>query len=240
MAVSSTPSGAHSHHGKTTQSLVPSEAIRLAKTASAGTKTDFRSLLASSLQESNYRAAAHNKRSSAAGAYQFTDRTWLDLVHRHGGELGHADAAARITEKGGTPSVADPQVRRRILALRSDTKFAGALAARYFDENRAHLGKSLGRPPTANEVSMAYLLGASGATRLIKAAQTTPTVSTSEIVPNAVRHNPSLFHNQDGSIKTAGEAVASLNNHFNAAAQRIDDAVGMNVSMLVPTDEEPS
>jgi hypothetical protein len=231
MALPTTSPGAHGHHVRTAHASVSSEAIRLAKAASAGTGTDFRSLLASGLQESHYDPTAQNRRSSAAGAFQFTDRTWLDLVHRHGAELGHADEAAQVTEKGGAPSVADPATRQRILALRSDTPFAGALAARYFDENRAHLAKSLGKEPSENEVRMAYLLGASGATHLIKAAETTPSVPSSHVVPSAVRRNPRLFHNKDGSVKTAAEAVASLNRHFDAAAERIDRAVEMKLSM---------
>lgn len=242
MAHPTTPSHSHSHvpghHHAAAQAPVPAEAVRLAKGAAAGTRTDFRALLASSLQESHYDAAAHNKRSSAAGAYQFTDRTWLDLVHRHGAELGHADAAAQVTEKNGAPNVANPETRRQILALRSDTKLAGGLAARYFDENRAHLAKTLGTQPTENEVSMAYLLGAKGATRLIKAAQATPSLSASHVVPSAVRHNPGLFRNHDGSVKTAGQAFASLNSHFDAAAKRVNSGIGTDVSLLLPVDDD--
>lgn len=233
MAHPITSSGHHSHKSGP---VLPAEAVRLAKTASAGTGTDFRSLLASSLQESHDDAGARNKRSSATGAFQFTERTWLDLVRRHGAELGHADAAGQITAKNGAISVATPQARARILALRSDTTFAGALAARYFDENRAHLAKSLERQPTENEVRMAYLLGASGATRLIKAAQSTPEVPASQLVPSAVSHNPGLFHNAGGSVKTASEAVASLNRHFDAALERVNGAVGTHVSLLPALD----
>src|SRR5438105_9463833 len=100
---------------------LPVEAVRSAKAAAAGTKTDFRSLLASSLAESRHDPAAHNSRSSAAGAFQFTERTWLSLVQRHGAALGQGEAAAKITVQDGKPSIADPADRAAILALRSDS-----------------------------------------------------------------------------------------------------------------------
>src|SRR6266851_8494283 len=142
---------------------LPIETIRAAREAGAGTKTDFKSLLASSLSESRHDPLAHNRRSSATGAFQFTERTWLDLMRRYGASLGQGDAAAKITVTGGKPGVADSADRAAILALRGDSKFAGALAARYSDENRAALAKNLGRKVSENEVRIAYLLGATGA-----------------------------------------------------------------------------
>jgi hypothetical protein len=214
-----------------------SELVRSAKAASSGTSTDFRSLLASSLSESNHNAQARNKRSSATGAYQFTERTWLDLVRRHGAELGVGDAAAKITVKNGAPSVANPADRTAILALRSDSNLAGSLAARYFDENRTALGKSLGRKPSENEVRMAFLLGASGASHLLKAAQSEPGVAVDKIVPGAVRANPSLFRNPGGAVKTASEAVVSLDQHFTAALHRASTAAGSQLSSLLVANE---
>lgn len=216
--------------------VLSTDTVRLAKAASAGTTTNFRSLLVSSLQESGNNAGAHNARSSATGAYQFTERTWLDLVRRHGAALGHADDAAQITVKSGAPVVADVPTRTNILALRSDTPFAGALAARYFEENRAGLAHNLGRPPSENEVRMAFLLGRNGASRLIKAAHNQPTLAADHVVPSAVRHNPGLFRNHDGTVKTAGEAAVSLGRHFDAAMQRVNGAVGTHVSALLPSD----
>ena len=83
----------HHHHAHAASPVpLPADEVRLAKEASAGTGTDFRALLASSLQESHYQSTARNARSSAAGAYQFTERTWLDLMRRHGPELGRSRA----------------------------------------------------------------------------------------------------------------------------------------------------
>jgi hypothetical protein len=216
----------------------PAGLVQQAKEAAAGTKTDFKTLLASSLAESRHNPHAKNPRSSAAGAYQFTERTWLDLLRRHGAELGYPDEAAKIHVAKGTPTVDDPADRKTLLALRSDTRLAGALAARYSDENRASLTRSLHRKASESEVRMAYLLGAAGAARVLKAAKANPNQPVDKLIPAAVRSNPTLFRNADGSMKTAGDAVASLERRFEAQAR----AVGRTkLSALepdgVPTDE---
>src|SRR5689334_8005406 len=105
----------HAHHAR---AALPQDAVRSAKAGAAGTGTDFKSLLASSLSESRYNPHARNPRSSAAGAFQFTERTWLDLVRRHGASVGRPDLASEITVKHGAPTVADPDKRKAILALR--------------------------------------------------------------------------------------------------------------------------
>lgn len=226
----------HSTELKASSAAAQSELVRSAKAASSGTSTDFRSLLASSLSESRHDPLARNKRSSATGAYQFTERTWLDLVRRHGAELGIGDVAAKITVKNGAPTVADAGGRATILALRSNSELAGSLAARYFDENRVALGKSLGRKPSENEVRMAYLLGASGAAHLLKAAKDHPGIGVDKIVPGAVHANPTLFRNSGGVVKTAGEAVASLDRHFTTALQRASTAAGPQLSFLLANE----
>ena len=220
---------------------LPSDVVRAAKTSAEGTNTDFKSLLASSLTESHHDPAAQNKRSTATGAYQMTERTWLDLMRRHGAEVGQADAASKITVVDGTPTVADPADRTAILALRSNSALAGSLAARYSDENRTHLGKLLGHTPTENQVRMAYLLGATGAARLLKAAQNQPDTTVDKLVPAAVRSNPGLFMLPGGGVKTASEAVASLERHFDNALHRVNSSISAKISdaspVGVPTDD---
>jgi hypothetical protein len=230
------PVARHTPRTLAASAAAQSELVRSAKAASSGTSTDFRSLLASSLSESRHDPLARNKRSSATGAYQFTERTWLDLVRRHGAELGIGDVAAKITVKDGAPTVANPTDRATILALRGNSDLAGGLAARYFDENRAALGKSLGRKPSENEVRMAYLLGAGGAGHLIKAAQARPGVGADTIVPGAVRANPTLFRDPGGAVKSAGEAVASLDRHFTAALQRVGAAASPQLSFVLANE----
>lgn len=228
-------------HATPVRLTLPSEVVRAAKASAEGTNTDFKSLLASSLSESHHNPLAHNKRSTATGAYQMTERTWLDLMRRHGAELGQADAASKITVVDGTPTVADPTERAEILGLRANSSLAGSLAARYSDENRTHLGKLLGHSPTENQVRMAYLLGAAGASRLIKAAQNEPDTTVDKLVPAAVHSNPGLFMQPGGGVKTASEAVAALERHFDSALHSVNRSISAKMSdaspVGVPTDD---
>jgi hypothetical protein len=226
------------HHTQTVQ--LPVGVERAARESAAGTKTDFKALLASSLSESRHDPQAHNKKSSATGAFQFTERTWLDLVRRYGSALGHGDEAGKITVTNGKPTVSDPADRTAILALRSDSGFAGSLAARYSDENRIALSKNLGRKVNENEVRIAYLLGATGAGRLLRAAQDHPTLTVDKIVPAAVRSNPRLFHQANGAVKTAGEAVVALDRHFTGEMNQIRNSVSRVSAAepaIVPVDD---
>ncbi len=89
---------------------------------------------------------------------------------------------------------------------------------------------------------IAYLLGATGASRLLRAAHDHPGLAVDKVVPSAVRSNPGLFHQANGSVKTAGEAVASLVRHFDGEMRQVKSVVGTRVSSaepaIVPVDDE--
>jgi hypothetical protein len=217
--------------------VAPPELVRAVTKAAASSGTGFKVLLASSLAESRYDSSAKNPRSSATGAFQFTERTWLDLIRRHGAQVGLGDVATLVRDNRGTPVVANSADRHHILSLRQNPTIAAQMAARYSDENRAALTRSLGRPVTDNEVRMAYLLGASGAGKLLSAAKNDPGRPADAVLPNAVKSNPTLFKNPDGRVRSAAEAVAALDQRFTQelARVRVADASGgaSQASLLV-------
>ncbi len=77
---------------------------------------------------------------------------------------------------------------------------------------------------------MAYLLGAAGASRLLKAAQNQPDTTVDKLVPAAVHSNPGLFMQPGGGVKTASEAVATLERHFDSALHRVNSSIGAKMS----------
>ncbi len=89
---------------------------------------------------------------------------------------------------------------------------------------------------------IAYLLGATGASRLLRAAHDHPAIGVDKVVPSAVRSNPGLFRQPNGAVKTAGEAVASLVRHFDGEMRQVKSAVGTRVSSaepaIVPVDDD--
>ncbi len=120
------------------------------------------------MAESSGRDTLKNSRSSALGPYQFIKGTFLYVTRRH------------FTER-----IAGLN-RTQILALRTDRKFSRQVVAQYTRELAAHLARN-GIATTYGNLRLAYLLGPSGATRVLQAKPTTPVrrlISRAAVVAN--------------------------------------------------------
>jgi hypothetical protein len=188
----------------------------------------FATLMSQADQESGLDVKARNRKSTATGPFQFIERTWLDLVRRHGSSFGLGDTANKITVVNGAPTVRDPALRKQILALREDPNISAGMAARYLSEGKERLGKALGRPASAIEGRIAYIMGPSGAARLISAAEKTPGAAARDILPSAAAANRNLFHDKRGHALSAADVVNRLTKRMAADegrfAQLEDDA----------------
>jgi hypothetical protein len=102
--------------------------------------------------ESNGDPNARNKRSSATGAAQFLDDTWLEAVRRHRRDLiqGRSDKEA--------------------LDLRRDPELAREITARVVEEYAAMLNKR-GLPITPGSLYLAYFAGPAGAVALLSSPE---------------------------------------------------------------------
>jgi hypothetical protein len=105
--------------------------------------------------ESSGRDTAANPRSTALGAFQFIESTFLAVAREY-----FAREVAELT---------DPSV----LALRTNRQCARQVAAAYCKVNAAHL-RQKGLKPTFAHLRLAYLLGAGGAAKVLKAPPKTP------------------------------------------------------------------
>ncbi|MAS41730.1 MAG: hypothetical protein CML43_01010 [Rhodobacteraceae bacterium] len=108
--------------------------------------------------ESGGRANAKNPGSSATGAGQFIDATWLDMIARH------------------RPDLAATRGRADILALRSDPALSREMTAAYALDNAAHLAAQ-GLEATEPNLYLAHFLGPGGATRALLADPDAPVTS---------------------------------------------------------------
>lgn len=185
--------------------------------ASASTGVDFAFLMAQAGQESSFQPDAKAGTSSASGLYQFVDSTWLSLVRDKGAQHGLGNLASQIDSTDNGPRVADPAMRRQILALRNDPTVAAAMAAEYAKMNGAQLQQELGHSVSSTDLYMAHFLGTSGAAKFLSALESTPNASGASLLPDAAAANRGVFYDASGSPRT----VAQIYNHF---ATRFGDA----------------
>lgn len=110
------------------------------------------------IAESNGDPNARNKRSSATGAAQFLNDTWLEAVRRHRRDLiqGRSD--------------------KEVLDLRRDAELAREITARLVEEYAAMLNKR-GLPITPGSLYLAHFAGPAGAVALLSGAETVDAAS---------------------------------------------------------------
>jgi hypothetical protein len=91
---------------------------------------------------------AKKKRSSATGAGQFLDGTWLEMIRLH------------------RPDLVEGRSEKDILDLRRDPELAREIATRFVEQNAAMLSKR-GLPVTPGTLYLAYFAGAAGAVAIL-------------------------------------------------------------------------
>lgn len=179
--------------------------------ASAQTGADFSYLLNTAMRESSLNCSAKSNTSSACGLFQFTQQTWLGTMKQSGASLGLGQYASAITQDAsGRYTVADPAVRKEILALRNDPQVSALMAGAYTAASKDRLESSLGRSVSQGELYIAHFLGAGGATKLISAAEDTPNARADVLFPEAAAANRSIFYDKAGQPKTVAEVYNNL------------------------------
>lgn len=158
--------------------------------ASQRTGVDFAYLMNQAKAESSYNPAAKAKTSSASGLFQFIERTWLDMVNRHGEKYGldayaeKIDANLRVSDRG---------TKQQILALRNDPQMASYMAAEFAAENKATLERRVGGDIGATEMYLAHFLGAAGASGFLSELRHNPMTIAADIMPAAASANRNVF-----------------------------------------------
>ena len=168
------------------------------KAASIRTGTDFSYLLGTAVKESGLDPQAQAKTSSARGAFQFIEQTWLGLVKSFGAAEGQGRLASAIETRNGLHSVSDAGVKQAILALRDDPGFSSVMAGHLTQMNAAALAADTGITPKAGDLYAAHVLGAKGAGDLLKALAANPAQSAAALFPQAAKANQALFYTKAG------------------------------------------
>lgn len=132
--------------------------------------------------ESGGKANAKNPNSSATGAGQFIESTWIDVLSRN------------------RPDIVKGKSRAEILALRTDPTLSKAMTEAYAIENCMGLFKS-GLPVTPQTAYLGHHFGLDGARKLLRAAPNTPVrnvLSAKDYAANSYLHG-----------KTVGQLIAN-------------------------------
>lgn len=141
--------------------------------------------------ESGGRADAKNPLSSATGAGQFIDSTWLAMVKKH------------------RPDIWGSSNRAEILAMRNDPALSRAMVNAYAKDNAEYLG-ARGVGASDDNLYLAHFLGPQGALSVIKANGST---SVASLLPaSVISANKSVLEG-----KTAGQVRAWAGRKMNAS-----------------------
>jgi hypothetical protein len=190
---------------------LPADVLQSIRSASASTGVDFKFLLAQASLESGFQSDVRARRSSAAGLFQFTNQTWLEMMRDHGQKYGQGALASRIaTQANGKLGVEDKATEKQILDLRKNVELSAHMAAELTKTNAAHLEKALGRKPSAADLHLSLLLGATGAVRFLKAHRSDAATSAAALVPAAARQNPTIFYDSGHTPKTVAAVYQGI------------------------------
>ena len=176
------------------------------RSASRQTGVSFDYLMAQAKKESAMTSDAKSQVSSAAGLFQFTKGTWLQLIKLHGEKYGLGAYADKIEKQGHDFTIKDPELRQHVLSLRKDPALSSLIAGEYAKDNRHWLERSLGRKVGSTELYLAHFLGPAGAVKLLKAKAENPEQAAADLVPQAAAKNQTMFYGADHSA----QSVAAL------------------------------
>ncbi len=174
--------------------------------AAARTGVDFDFLVREAKVESGLNPQARARTSSATGLFQFTKQTWLGTLKQHGANHDLGWAADAITRgDDGQYRVADPQLRARILELRTQPEAAAAMGAELVSDNHDFLGRKLGRSPEDVDLYLAHFLGEAGAARFLEGHDADPNAAAAPLLPAAANANRAVFYRTDGTPRSFAE-----------------------------------
>lgn len=178
--------------------------------AATNAGVDFGYLYNQAKIESSLDPQAKARTSSAAGLYQFTKQTWLQVVKAHGSDHGAGWAANAIDHAGAGLAVADPQMRTAIDNLRYDPEFASAMAAEFASDNRGRLETELGRTAEPVDLYLAHFLGSTGAVNFLAAYDADPDAAAAPLFPAAAAANRAIFYGPGGEPRSLNDIRANF------------------------------
>lgn len=173
------------------------EAIEMAS-GKTGLSKDY--LIDLAFRESSFGQDMVASTSSARGAYQFIDDTWLRSFKKHAHELGLGHLAAKIDVSGKHATVTDPAFLKQIMDLRFDHRVAAHIAARHTQDNEDKLEQAFpDRDFNDEDLYMAHFLGTGGAKKFFREMEENPDNVAATKFVSASNANRGVFYDKNGT-----------------------------------------
>lgn len=184
----------------------PQAVTHAIKRASAKTGVSFSYLMEKAAAESNFKANAKAKTSSATGLFQFIESTWMDMVKKHGAKYG----------------INTDQSRQNLLNLRKDPALASYMAAEFASDNKTHLEQTVGGNIGNTELYFAHFMGAGGASAFLTQLKKSPMSIAADLFPKAARANRNVFYEPStGRPKTLQEVYNFFDKKFTGESKPV-------------------
>jgi len=148
--------------------------------------------------ESSLEPTAKAPTSTAAGLFQFIDRTWLEVLHDHGAEYGYGTAAAAVKMIDDEWTVAEESQRSWILGLKRDPYLSALMAGELINDIQRELRNQGERELAEAELYLAHFFGAKTAIEFLKVLDEQPDTVAAKLFPKAARANAGLFTDKAG------------------------------------------
>ena len=206
----------------------PETVVAAIQNASQRTGVDFGYLLTKAQTESSFNPDAKASSSSATGLYQFTDKTWLEMVRDHGQDCGIGQYASAINNDC---QVSSSATRTQILNLRKDPSISAYMAAEYTKINQQQLEANTDAKVGKTELYLAHFLGAGGASKFLNAYESNPNTKAAHILPTEAASNPGVFYNSDGTALSLKQIYNHFASKFNEASPVVDAQASQTLPM---------
>ena len=119
------------------------------------------------------------------GPFRFGERSWLRALHENA-EVAETIGARVFVTSGGRYYLPTPGDRPRVMAARTDDDFAARIAYSAAVRNAAVMRSALHRAPTAGDLYIAHVFGASTAIEFIAAVDEAPDAALEQRFPTLV------------------------------------------------------
>jgi len=153
--------------------------------------------------------------SSARGAYQFINDTWLRTLKEHGHEVGLGHYADLIDTSGKHAEVINDEFKQKILDLRFDHRVSAHMAARFTQDNQKCLERAFPERDISNtDLYMAHFLGAGSAIKFIREVENNPDGVAAAKFTSAANANKWVFYNSNGNALSFDDVYARFEKDF--------------------------